>query len=193
MIVVEEGTIVVMIEDGMMITRDEEEDREAEIVPTQGVHLDPVRDPDPEDQGIKRRVRRRGTRNREDIRRRGPDPDRTEDEEAAVAVDREEDLNPDRIPAVSQQTARDRRGISPQPDQKMIIMNGRETINAVTAGTETTRTTEPRERMELDLHDRDQIQFTADLRPNLLRDRGREDGIVIAAVMGNGMRRRMIR
>merc|ERR1719195_737813 len=103
MIVVEEGTIVVMIEDGMMITRDEEEDREAEIVPTQGVHLDPVRDPDPEDQGIKRRVRRRGTRNREDIRRRGPDPDR--------------------IPAVSQQTARDRRGISPRPDQRM-IMNG---------------------------------------------------------------------
>merc|ERR1719168_203369 len=102
-----------MIEDGTMITivdpvpdlcpmtdgKDEEEDQEAEIaLLTLGVHRDRARGRDPEDRGTKRRVRRRGTRNREDIRRRGRDPDRMDDDAAAAAVDPEDVRNRDLIP-----------------------------------------------------------------------------------------------
>merc|ERR1719295_1191188 len=192
-----------MIEDGTMITN-EEEDQEAEIALLNlGVHRDRARGRDPEDRGTKRRVRRRGTRNREDIRHRGRDPDRMDDDAAAAAVDPEDVRNRDRIPAASLWIAKDRRGISRRPrGQRMIIMIARETTSGVTAGIKTTKmtnTTGARGRTEHDHRDRGQTRFTADRRPNHHRDRGRgesrrDDGITGTTVgMERGMKRRMTR
>merc|ERR1719295_2056906 len=182
--------------------KDEEEDQEAEIaLLTLGVHRDRARGRDPEDRGTKRRVRRRVTRNREDIRHR--DPDRMDDDAAAAAVDPEDVRNRDRIPAASPWIAKDRRGISLRPrGQRMIIMIARETTSGVTAGIKTTKmtnTTGARGRTEHDHRDRGQTRFTADRRPNHHRDRGRgesrrDDGITGTTVgMGRGMKRRMTR
>lgn len=222
MIVEEEGMIDAMIEDGTMITivdpvpdlcpmtdgKDEEDDHEAEIaLRTLGVHRDPARGPDPGDRGTKRRVRRRGTRNREDIRRRDRDPDRMDDDAAAAAVDPEDARNRDRIPAASLWIAKSRRGISRRHrGQRMIIMIARETTRGATAGIETTKmtnTTGARGRMEHDRRGRGQTRFTADRRPNHPRDRGqgesrRDEGnraakTGITVVMERGMKRRMIR
>jgi len=193
-IVEDDGTIVVMIGDGMTTTRNAEEDRGAEtdrII--HGVHRDRDPVPDREDLATKRRVHRRDTRNRGDIPLLDPARDRTEDVVAApaAAVDPVEDR--DRIPAASPRTAEDRRETSHR-DRRMTAGEMR---NEGTARIRTIRRinmTRATGRKGLDHRAQDPIRFTADLRPNHPRDPDREGNHQDeGTVMEEKRRKRMMR